>query len=606
MEIEELLVAIGVDTTQAAKIKDVVVALGAAATQIATEANKINSNLTDIGDDASKSINDAANNADSVGSKMSKLKLLAIGVGAVIGAVSAKILGFIDSSLAGAKELAKEKGLLFNISQDELRQADEYQAAMKKTGLSIDSIKTKIALNLVPQLTNATKGFNDWLSSNKELISNGLTKVIQWGAKVIQMVVNSVKAISLLIERTVGWKVAIIALVAILAVLKRAMLMAFITNPITWVVAGIVGLMLLLDDLMVYLDGGDSLFGEFWGPAIEWVKSVIAWWNRFYSENKAIFDGIADACSRAFNGLMTIFGGFIKYVGNSLKFLVGLFTGDSDMMSDAWQGMTNNITQMWNGFIQYFSAAFDYLLILWGVLGKTVSNVWEGIKKGATRTFGWIKQQSRSFVSGLQSVFKSITDFLFAPFNAVFDLVKKLYDIFTNDSTTWTQKLDKVFVAIKDFLFSPFKAGWELVKSLFGLSDSDAAKFVNNIGNAFDKVTELIKKPFKAAFDWVQDKFGWLVNGIMDGVNELKKLVNSDLPELKSARIAAESIIGLESSSLPYISQASNGTTIFQDMKVENNITSSTPEKVGSVVVDSINRNANKLAYNSSRSALTE
>ncbi|SUB98617.1 hypothetical protein [Proteus penneri] len=88
---------------------------------------------------------------------------------------TAKVLGFIDASLAGAKELAQEKGLLFDISKKELAQADEYQEAMKKTGLSIESIKTKIALNLVPQLTKATQGFNDWLGANKELITEGLT-----------------------------------------------------------------------------------------------------------------------------------------------------------------------------------------------------------------------------------------------------------------------------------------------------------------------------------------------------------------------------------------------------------------------------------------------
>ncbi|KJF76688.1 hypothetical protein UA45_17200 [Morganella morganii] len=40
MEIEELLVAIGIDTSQAAKIQEVVVALGAAAVTMANEANK--------------------------------------------------------------------------------------------------------------------------------------------------------------------------------------------------------------------------------------------------------------------------------------------------------------------------------------------------------------------------------------------------------------------------------------------------------------------------------------------------------------------------------------------------------------------------------------
>ncbi|WP_115064981.1 hypothetical protein [Proteus penneri] len=69
------------------------------------------------------------------------------------------------------------------------------------------------------------------------------------------MVVNSIKAVSKLVESTVGWKGAILGIITILAILKKSMIMAFIANPITWVIAGIVGLMLLLDDLMVYLEG---------------------------------------------------------------------------------------------------------------------------------------------------------------------------------------------------------------------------------------------------------------------------------------------------------------------------------------------------------------
>lgn len=524
MEIEELLVAIGVDTSQASKINEVVVALATAATKIATEANKINDNLGDIGDQASDDLDDASRRADGVGGSLGRLKLLALGIGAVVGMATAKVLGFIDASLAGAKELAKEKGLLFDISKKELAQADEYQEAMKKTGLSIESIKTKIALNLVPQLTKATQGFNDWLGANKELITKGLTQVIQWGAKIIQMVVNSIKAVSKLVESTVGWKGAILGIITILAILKKSMIMAFIANPITWVIAGIVGLMLLLDDLMVYLEGGDSLFGDFWGPAIEWVKSVIAWWNKFYAENKVIFDAIEATFKKAFDAMMTIFGGVIGYIFNSLKFLVGLFTGDTEMMSEAWDGMVNSLMQIWDGLSEYLSAFFAWWDIIWTIAGKVVSNIWEVIKKGANKAFDWIKKKAKAFSDSISEAFKPIIDFILAPFKAGFDLVKNLYDTFTDDSTSWTEKLDIAFTAIKDFLFAPFKAGWDLVKGLFNISDADAKKFVDDIGKVFKGVTDLIKKPFKAALDWVKEEFGWVINAVVGG---LKKLTGS-------------------------------------------------------------------------------
>lgn len=540
MEIEELLVAIGVDTSQAAKINEVVVALATAATKIATEANKINDNLGDIGDQASDDLSDASRRADEVGGSLGRLKLLALGIGAVVGMATAKVLGFIDASLAGAKELAQEKGLLFDISKKELAQADEYQEAMKKTGLSIESIKTKIALNLVPQLTKATQGFNDWLGANKELITEGLTQVIQWGAKIIQMVVNSIKAVSKLVESTVGWKGAILGIITILAILKKSMIMAFIANPITWVIAGIVGLMLLLDDLMVYLEGGDSLFGDFWGPAIEWVKSVIAWWNKFYAENKVIFDALEATFKKAFDAMMTIFGGVISYLFNALKFWVGLFTGDTEMMSEAWDGMVNSLMQIWDGLVEQLKNWFALWDIMWTIAGNIASNIWEAIKSGVGKAFDWMKDKASLFVFALAEVFDDIIDFITYPFILAWEnitelfsnlvdntkaLLKRIGDIFStvldaikkpfSKSFQWVKSKSKSFVSeikdafkpIIDFVLSPFKAGFDLVKKLYDTFTNDTTSWTEKLDIAFTAIKDFLFTPFQAGWDLVKGLF---------------------------------------------------------------------------------------------------
>lgn len=260
------------------------------------------------------------------------------------------------------------------------------------------------------------------------------------------------------------------------------------------------------------------------GPAIEWVKSVIAWWNKFYAENKVIFDAIEATFKKALDAMMDIFGGVIGYIFNSLKFLVGLFTGDTEIMSEAWDGMVNSLMQIWDGLSEYLNVFFAWWGIIWTIAGKMVFNVWEAIKKSANKVFDWIKKKAKAFSNSISEAFKPIVDFVLSPFKAGFDLVKKLYDTFTDDSTSWAEKLDIAFTAIKDFLFEPFKAGWDLIKGLFNISDADAKKFVGNIGKAFTGVTDLIKKPFKVALDWVKEEFGWVIDVVVSG---LKKLTGS-------------------------------------------------------------------------------
>lgn len=428
MEIEELLVAIGIDTSQAAKIQEVVVALGAAAVTMANEANKINGNLDTIGESAAQGAEEAGKKAEEAGRSMSKLKMIAVGVGAVIGFVSGKVLGFLDSAIAGAQNLSKEKGLLFDISKQELQQADEYQEAMKKTGLSIESIKTKIALNLVPQLTAITQKFNDWLGANKELIAAGLTKVIQWGGKFFQVIINTGRAIGKVIDNTIGWKGALALLAGAFLYLNRAMLM----NPITWVVAGIVGLMLLIDDLMVYLDGGESLFGDFWGACIGWIKSVMTWWNELSEEWQTTIKLIGGMLAAAFGSNLFLAvtkgaGGFAKVLGfilSPLRRLVSMAMSAGKAF--IWLGralMANPI-----GIVIGLIVGLVYVLhdlYKWLTTGESsFSSFWQS----CSDTWESIKKAFNDGVDSVGETLKAVTELIKAPFRIAFDWVMEMYD----------------------------------------------------------------------------------------------------------------------------------------------------------------------------------
>ncbi|MDE9496239.1 hypothetical protein KKJ09_22445, partial [Xenorhabdus bovienii] len=70
-----------------------------------------NQNMDDIGDNTSDNLDEAGQKAEEAQGSLNKLKLLAVGVTAVVGMATAKVMGFINESLAGAKELAEQKGL---------------------------------------------------------------------------------------------------------------------------------------------------------------------------------------------------------------------------------------------------------------------------------------------------------------------------------------------------------------------------------------------------------------------------------------------------------------------------------------------------------------
>ena len=222
-------------------------------------------------------------------------------IGAAATAASGLIANYLTVPLQNIDELAKKKDRLFNITQAEIIQAKEYQDQLQKTKTAVQSIVTQTAIKLIPVVNQSLKGFNNFLKANKALVVEGLTNVFKWILKLGQVFTNTFRFLNKVISSTIGWKAALLILVGVLAVVKRAMLAAFLTNPIGWVIMLIGGLILLIDDLMTYLDGGESLLGDYWKPFIEWGKKAIAW-----------FKSVKPTIEQVLNNIMAIFSGIFN------------------------------------------------------------------------------------------------------------------------------------------------------------------------------------------------------------------------------------------------------------------------------------------------------
>lgn len=525
MILDELVTKFGIDV-DTDKLKAFVGSLGSAAKTIAEKANQANAALHQVNDSAIAGAQQAGQQAQAAEKPLNRLKLLALGVSTVIGAATAKVLGFVVGAIGGARELAKEKGLLYHISERELAQADAYSAAVKRNQLAIDSLRTKIALNLAPAMTRLANGFNRLLVTNKDLITNGITRLITASGKVVQVLVNAWRAVDRVVSSTLGWKNALMVLVGVLAVVKRATIAAFIANPVTWVIAAIAGLLLLLDDLMVYLDGGDAQFGEFWGSCIAWIKRVKMWWDSLSGEMQAgikllgslLTVMFATQAFRTGTRGATLFMKALRLLFAPLRGLITLFRLAAQAVLFFGRALLMNPI----GLVIAAVAALLYIgydLYKWfnggenvfGAWYQAIADTWKKVKalfvsgfKHIVRQFGGSEKDADRYVERLSLIFDKLFAFITWPFTAAVEFIKGIYTVFTDDSTSWVEKFEAIFGLLLDLLVAPFKAGWELVKAIFGIADGDVEKFVTGIGKSFTGVVDAIVKPFKAAFDEVK------------------------------------------------------------------------------------------------------
>jgi outer membrane murein-binding lipoprotein Lpp len=498
MFLEEFLIKIGVDASKAGDIAQVVSKLQTGANQLSNATNQMHSDVNRAIQETNRSTKEAGKSADKTRSKLSKLKLGIAGLIAIGILYGKKLIGAFNSAIEKAKELATKKNALFKISQKELVQANQYKREMDKTGLAIDSVKTKIALNLAPALTNLIGGFRNWLTINKSLIADGITKIIRFVGLAIQVFVNYYKFLNMIITNTIGWKNALIALGVAWAILNRA----FLFSPIGIVIGLLTGLLLLIDDLMVYMNGGNSLFGEYWQPFIDGAKAAWEFAKTFWEFIKALWSGDTQKVKSLSKNLFdSIVSGFKS-----------LITGIKSLLSKAFKsilmffGMSESeASKTVDRVGKIFNFIIDALTLPFRSAYNTICQIMD-----------WLGVDAGDVVNAIGESFKLIWSLITAPFIAAWNFVNSLFDIWEDDTTSLTDKIGDTLWAIWNFVTSPFKSAWNFVTGLFTGWVNDTDGMTRKFADKFMKIHDSITKPFKMAIDWIQDKFFGFIDSVVD------------------------------------------------------------------------------------------
>ena len=498
MFLEEFLIKIGVDASKAGDIAQVVSKLQTGANQLSNATSDMQNNVNRAIQETNKSTKEAGKSVDKTRSKLSKLKLGIAGLIAISILYGKKLIGAFNSAIEKAKELATNKDALFKISKKELQQANQYQREMNRTGLAIDSVKTKIALNLAPALTNLIGGFRNWLTINKSLIADGITKIIKFVGLAIQVFVNYYKFLNMIITNTIGWKNALIALGVAWAILNRA----FLFSPIGIVIGLLTGLLLLIDDLMVYMNGGDSLFGEYWQPFIDGAKSAWQFVKDFWELINALWEGDSEKIKLLSKRLF-------DFIVNGFK---NLINGIKSLLSS----VLKNILMFFGVSEKNASKTVDRIGKIFNFINDAITLPFRMAYNGICAVLDWLGLDAGDVVNAIGESFKLIWSLITAPFIAAWNFVNDLFDIWEDDTTSLTDKIGDTLWAIWDFVTSPFKSAWNFVTGLFTGWVNDTDGMTRKFADKFMKIHDSITKPFKMAIDWIQDKFFGFIDSVVD------------------------------------------------------------------------------------------
>jgi hypothetical protein len=179
------------------------------------------------------------------------------------------------------KKGENENGSTFTPKQ--IAEVDKFNASLKTTAAITREIRNSFVIDMLPAVNEVVLSFKQWMIVNKDLIGGKLKKAIETVTDVFKLLVPIISRIigifDMLVSATVGWKYLITAVIGIglavwfagvassiwaTVIAFRAFAVAILANPLTLVITAIIAvLVLLIDEIYVTIEGGDSLINRF-------------------------------------------------------------------------------------------------------------------------------------------------------------------------------------------------------------------------------------------------------------------------------------------------------------------------------------------------------
>lgn len=259
-------------------------------------------------------------------------------------------LQLLNATTEEVDALVEKSRALGIVTQEQAEASAEFQDSLALAQFGITALGQQVAVGLAPAMKGVTDRFVDFLVVNKDLIRDGLTYLGEVIISVMGFIERMTPVVLAVAAAFGAWWLATGGLVAIMGVLL---------SPVVLITAGILALLLIVDDLIVAFNGGQSVIRDFF-------------MEFFGFDIVPLLHGIVDAFKAMISDLMALLEPFFQIMGAMFTAVIALFQGDFEGALSA----LGDAFDIWIDMIKgAFSALFDWLGFMWG-------GILDGIKAG--------------------------------------------------------------------------------------------------------------------------------------------------------------------------------------------------------------------------------
>lgn len=400
-------------------------------------------------------------------------------------------------------EWRKKRALLNRVTAEDIQLYKKSREALAKFQITLADISAKV-------MRQASPAFKYFVEK--------LEKVSEW-----------MDAHSDDIVRFITVLAGVIATALTPALLKMAAALLF--NPITWIVAALVGLAMVIDDLIVWLQGGESALDSFWSQfgsreqvlakiqaAIKltvatlesmWeslkagVKAAVDWFGEFWSS--------CNGTERVINTLKDVFHSVVQTV----KDVIAIWDALVDSMKK---------TRFLDDLANAFDGALSFILGAFKLFFSALQAIFGLIKGLLTGDWGSFKEAVSKAVESAEEAFSGLLKIIGSVLNQLWELSK---EIFGRIGSSLTGVILSAVEDVKNSLLSLLGS----VESIINRVEEQIRETLADIGNSIKATIADAIDGIKAAFTGLLDTVKSVLNQIWESAKEIFDHIGTALKE---------------------------------------------------------------------------
>ena len=341
------------------------------------------------------------------------------------------------------EEWRKKRALLARTTREDIQLYKQNREALTKFNISMADLSAKIVRVAHPAIrlfNNALNKFSDWVDRH----ADDIVRFLKITASVL----------------TVALIPAIIRMLPLL----KAFALRMLANPLTWIIVALGALVLLIDDLVVWLNNGNSALGKFWEKLgsrkelLEYINNAFTFMKEHIGDVLKVLGYLAGGfvalkvASIIFGGLIKVVSGFITVIGvlhKALLFLcanpiiafLSLLLSIIMWVKSAW----DRAGQDWSKVVGIMKQDVIDFLNHFGGLGDKLAEFHESVIQFGKDAVQWfsdvgksIKESIEKAIASAKNVWNNFCDTIERWYNKIIsfftDIGKKIKEAFSFDN----------------------------------------------------------------------------------------------------------------------------------------------------------------------------